>query len=859
MGSEVTRRRFIELTAGAAAFQAVQSLAHTAVGQSPQTISTAHLLPTGSNIPEPYVLLHGGKFDGPLIPESPDLLVRYRWSSPQAADDLQIYALSPIATFTDTPALFRNMGAASLSPDAITVEGSGSIRFDFGVESAAWLEFDSPDLTGSVEMSISEYDEPAVENTGPKHRLKTFTPQRYGNTFRLELNSELYEGVRFGWIHVREFEKPWHITAVRIVCQVKPTNYNGRFSCSDEMLTRIWYTGAYSVKANFCKDYFGAILMDRGDRISWTGDAHPAQAAALVSFGNWDFIKQNLERTATTSNGIESYSMYWILSLLEYYQHTADVQTMEKYIDHAKTLLEHGKSIYSDPDISFYGWDERLGAGFEEPNRFETKSAYRMLFIRACREFALAMNDIGRNDLGKAYQEIAFQKIKEFRTDERWFELYGVHALSDLVNTQLTTEEELAAIFAQEFSDRLNRLSYSPFNQYFILQAMALMNRYDEALVSVRDIWGGQIEYGGTTFFETYAPSWNQCLKKNGAVPNCQAGYTSLAHPWSGGVTAWLSREVLGIKPTAPGFSRVDIAPQLGRMLNWVSGSVPTPHGAVTVHFDRRSGRGEVTIPANSIGRIGIPSTECVIQKVVVNEHIVWNGQFQTVDGVGGATAEKNFLYLNGVQPGHYEFSVSYDGDTPSFPQQPFVYPINSAREDVGTSGNWAGVYGRDGYVLFDYDGANKDRRQLPSYVVAVKPSSKKNGGCLHAQIVSSTEDQRALAPTQTNERFRKVGQLYTGAPSACQQTMTIDVEVIDNCKYQLALYFLDWDEQGRRQTIEVFDLKTLNRMAPFQTVQDFSRGKYLIYPCNRSVRFRIDQIRGENAVLNAIFFDPAL
>jgi alpha-L-rhamnosidase len=859
MGSEITRRRFIQLTAGLATFQTAQALAQAPVSRSPQTISIAHLLPTGSTIPEPYSFLHEGKFDGPRVPESPDPLVRFRWDRPQAADELQIYLLNPVSASTDTPASFRNIQAVSLSRNAITVEGLGSICFDFGVESAAWLEFDSPDLTGAVELSISEYDEPAIENTGPKHPFKTSPPKRYGNTYRLELNSELYEGVRFGWIHVREFEKRWHITAVRVVCQVKPTNYNGRFSCSDEMLTRIWYTGAYVVKANLCKDYFGAILMDRGDRISWTGDAHPSQAAALAAFGNWDFIKQNLERTASTSNDIESYSLYWVLSLIEYYQHTNDQQTMEKYIDHAKTILEHAKSIYSEPYISFYGWDERLGAGFEEPGRFETKSAYRMLFIRACREFSLVMNEIGRSELGRTYQQIALDRMNGFRRSERWFESYGIHALSDTVNTHLTTEEEQAAIFAQEFSDRLNCLSYSPFNQYFILQALALMNRYDEALISIRDLWGGQIEYGGTTFFEVYAPSWNQCLKKNGAVPNCQAGYTSLAHPWGAGVTAWLSYEVLGIRPTAPGFSRVDIAPHLGRELSWVSGSVPTPHGPVAVYFDKQTGRGEVTIPTDSIGRVGVPLTDRFIRKVVINGHNVWDGQFKPVDGVGGASADRNFLYLNDVQPGHYTYFVSYHGDSPSFSQRPLTYAMIPAKEDVRSSGNWGGVYGRDGYVLFDYDGGDRDRLQLPSYVIAVRPSSKQFGKCSRAQTVSSTEDQRAPAPEQANGRFRKVGQLHTGAPIACQETMTIDVELVESRKYQVALYFLDWDLQGRRQAIEVFDLKNLNRLAPVQTVQDFSQGKYLIYSCDRSVRFRINQIRGENAVLNAMFFDPAV
>ena len=33
-----------------------------------------------------------------------------------------------------------------------------------------------------------------------------------------------------------------------------------------------------TVRSNLLEDYFGSILMDRGDREAWTGDAHPSQA-----------------------------------------------------------------------------------------------------------------------------------------------------------------------------------------------------------------------------------------------------------------------------------------------------------------------------------------------------------------------------------------------------------------------------------------------------------------------------------------------------------------------------------------------------------------------------------------------------
>jgi hypothetical protein len=141
--------------------------------------------------------------------ESPDPLVNYRWPAPNADDDLQLYTIWPVSVTADAAGSFGQLDSLITAAPAVVVNGAGSIRMDFGQENAGWLEIDSPDLNGSVEMSISEYNEPSVENAGPAHPHKTDVPKKYGNTYRLELNRELYEGVRFGWVHVRKFGKPW--------------------------------------------------------------------------------------------------------------------------------------------------------------------------------------------------------------------------------------------------------------------------------------------------------------------------------------------------------------------------------------------------------------------------------------------------------------------------------------------------------------------------------------------------------------------------------------------------------------------------------------------------------------------------
>ena len=377
-------------------------------------------------------------------------------------------------------------------------------------------------------MSISEYNEPGILNVLPEHRIKTLKPKRYGNTYRLELNKdvkEIYEGVRFGWIHVREFDKPWRITAVRLVCRIKPTNYQGTFSCSDPGLTRIWYAGAYDVKVNLMRAGIGSILIDRGDRVIWTVECGSSLQAALAAFGNWDLLRRHLVDTgASDANGIEVNVLHWIIGLLDYYRYTGDATAIEELLPKVIAKLDHANAIYPNPKMLWFAWDERAGNGFDEPNLPECKHAYRMTFLRVCRDFAKAMDAFGRSDLRDKYQGIVDQRTAELRKLPKWCEPFGIFASSAAVNAGITTPEEQQEIFRREFSDRAGRVVNCPFDVYYCLQALARMGRHDVALAMARDCWGGQIECGATTLFEVYRPEWNQFLEKERPHPKQPVG-----------------------------------------------------------------------------------------------------------------------------------------------------------------------------------------------------------------------------------------------------------------------------------------------------------------------------------------------
>ena len=115
-------------------------------------------------------------------------------------------------------------------------------------------------------------------------------------------------------------------------------------------------------------------------------------------------------------------------------------------------------------------------------------------------------------------------------------------------------------------------------NGYYVLQAMAEAGRVDAALGIIRTYWGAMLDKGATTFWEDFNIDW---LPNAGRIDEllptgkkdlhgdfgayCYAGFRhSLCHGWASGPTAWLSEQVLGVKPLEPGCRRVRIAPAIG-------------------------------------------------------------------------------------------------------------------------------------------------------------------------------------------------------------------------------------------------------------------------------------------------------
>lgn len=156
----------------------------------------------------------------------------------------------------------------------------------------------------------------------------------------------------------------------------------------------------------------------------------------------------------------------------------------------------------------------------------------------------------------------------------------------------------------------------SPYFSFYVLQALWKAGQHARALNYIRERWGYMLDQGATTCWE----QWNN--------------ENSLCHGWSGGPGLDLPAQILGVRPAAPGFERVEISP-IVLNLDWAECTVPTIRGDICVRWER----GEtfvlsVDVPGGVTAEIKLP------YRVPVGE-ISINGKRELPDSIEASTSEE--------------------------------------------------------------------------------------------------------------------------------------------------------------------------------------------------------------------------
>jgi alpha-L-rhamnosidase len=143
-------------------------------------------------------------------------------------------------------------------------------------------------------------------------------------------------------------------------------------------------------------------------------------------------------------------------------------------------------------------------------------------------------------------------------------------------------------------------------------------------------------------------------------------------------------------------------------------------------------------------------------------------------------------------------------------------------------------VYGADGYSV-----AN-DTQSIPSYATFGLQNEQ------NWTWAASTTDPRALQTGSGTGRIAAAWYL--------NGTFTVDVNMTDGKLHQFALYAVDWDNNGRVETVQVVDANT-SSVLDTRSLSSFSNGVYLVWNVSGHVKINVTLNTGINAVVSGVFF----
>jgi hypothetical protein len=287
-----------------------------------------------------------------------------------------------------------------------------------------------------------------------------------------------------------------------------------------------------------------------------------------------------------------------------------------------------------------------------------------------------------------------------------------------------------------------------------------------------------------------------------------------------------------------------------------LSGSVPTPHGPVSIAITVAplgGGNLSVHLPAGCVGGAVLELSEVLLARM--GWHLDVRGS--STGGVlllNGAADPASFAANRGplfeselagpggrsgvwslrLPPGEgVDHVVTFltppgailDGSRPSLaaPGSPFpppAWPSRVVAVDTETAGDWIGRFGAAGYVLFGFNANTTDLVSLPPFLESVTSiDGTRNNWALPLPI----NDTRALQnPVANDDPSRSIGCTFNS------MTVAIDIfmqPAAEGTWYQVAAYVVDYDRGysthsgfgPRHSTIALLQRDTLNSAAPVQ------------------------------------------
>lgn len=361
-------------------------------------------------------------------------------------------------------------------------------------------------------------------------------------------------------------------------CQPVITTYEN----SNERLKKIFDVSLYTFSMCAREFYLDGA---KRDRWVWGGDVYEAIKAEYFYQRDTGRIRRSLVSLLGKTpvvryiNQIIDYTFYTIIGVWEYYENTGDKAFLEQvqpilseHMKYCTDRLNERQFIVNEvKNGKTNGWGVFVDWG-ELPRKDGEVSFAQILFWAALRATANIYAALGLEN--KEITEFA-DRLKARINETFWDEEKGVYffACNNGVSDGNVTshanvfallygfaDEDKAKRIADNFVHDRIPLSITPFMLEFTLAALFEVGETKKAFDILQEYWGGMVDVGATTFWETY--------QKGEEEETATAMYgrpfgRSHCHIWGAGPLYLIPRYIFGIEPSLEFGEKYRVTPVL--------------------------------------------------------------------------------------------------------------------------------------------------------------------------------------------------------------------------------------------------------------------------------------------------------
>jgi len=564
----------------------------------------------------------------------------------------------------------------------IRVEGERGIQLKIrGSETLNDSLFPTPLMPGDSLNTENEYH----RNVWTSYTLKGEETETYEPRF-------FYTGYRYVEVKV---DDPGGLASLEVEGRVVHSDLerNGQFSSSDTLLNGIYEAAIWSQRGNLHGYPTDCPHREKG---GYNGDGQVIAEASMHDFhmhsmyAKWlndmrDAQQENgrIPNTSPTILGGYGGGIAWgsAYILIPSWMHSyyGDRRILEEHYDSMKRYMEYLHNLASENDehpeesyiINEFGgywdslgeWEAPVG-GRTGPINPLTNTYYWYLNART---FAGIAEELGRDEDRSRYLALA-DTIKSAINDNYFnpeTNLYGPDEIYQgyqlfALGGDLVPEGRRQAVMDNLVRDimvtRDGHLGTGILGTKHLFKVLADAGREDviHEVVTKKTYpsWGYWLANGATTLWE----SWD--------------GESSHNHQMFGSVNEYLYKYLAGIRAptdegTSAGYKEIHIQPYVPEGLEHAEASVQTVRGTVSSTWLQRDDQLqlEVSLPANTTGRVSIPTLGGENLTVTESGRLIWeNGSFRNgVNGIIDGDNDGDYIIFQ-IESGSYEFRLNSGG-----------------------------------------------------------------------------------------------------------------------------------------------------------------------------------------------------